>query len=323
MLQQTQVSRVIPKFREFMARFPTVEALAAADEDRVLAAWSGLGYYRRARHLHSAARAVVERHGGIFPTRIEELRALPGVGRYTAGSIASIAMGLREPLVDGNVARVLLRIAGREGNIGETETAAWAWSRAERLVHAATDPGAFTEGLMELGAPVSPKCDGCPVASLCRARRAGKQGRIPSAKKRAARRVVYCGAALILDERGRVAVERRGAGVMWAGMWQAPTVEREDRAPTAREVARHVLGSNAGPADLPARLRRVLSIRHGTTHRDVRIDVWVWKVGGASREMLGTRWRGRWISESGIDRLGLSSIQRRILEMAFKNAGPA
>jgi len=177
MLQQTQVARVIEKFTEFVGRFPTVEALARADEGGVLAVWSGLGYYRRARHLHRAAREIVARFEGRVPTTVEELMTLPGVGRYTAGAVASMVFGRAEPLVDGNVARVLVRIEGRE--CSAAEGVAWAWERAGELVRIAEapkgqsakrsllGPGVFNEGLMELGAvvcvPRGPRCGVCPV----------------------------------------------------------------------------------------------------------------------------------------------------------------
>lgn len=322
MLQQTQVSRVIPKFEEFIACFPTIESLASADESRVLALWSGLGYYRRARHLLASARIIVERHLGRFPTEVASLRALPGIGPYTAGSIASIAMGRREPLVDGNAARVLLRVEGREGNIGEASTSAWAWSRAAMLVGAATDPGAFNEGLMELGAtvcsPLKPACSACPLTELCRTKKSGRQGEIPSPKKRAERRVLFCASALIHDHRGRIAVEQRGAGAMWAWMWQVPTLERDDRAPTAPELAAHILGPGAGPARSAREMEPLRTLRHGTTHRDVVFDLWRC----CAPDRVDIRgWRGRWVRPADLDDLGLSSIQRRILDFAFDAPG--
>ncbi|MFG0315432.1 MAG: A/G-specific adenine glycosylase, partial [Phycisphaerales bacterium] len=162
MLQQTQVSRVIEKFGPFLERFPTVEALAAAPEDDVLAAWSGLGYYRRARLLHACAKAIVEHHDGVVPDSLDDLLELPGIGRYTAGAIASMVFGQRAPIVDGNVARVLLRVHNKPVPQTEKTTIDWAWQRAEELVGACDDPAVFNEAMMELGAtvcvPKGPRC---------------------------------------------------------------------------------------------------------------------------------------------------------------------
>jgi A/G-specific adenine glycosylase len=182
MLQQTQVARVIEKFAAFLARFPTVRALAAASEDDVLAAWTGLGYYRRARLLHACAKRIVERHAGQIPAEIAALRELPGIGAYTAGAIASLAFAKPEPLVDTNVSRVLLRIAGKQLAVSDKAASAWAWEQARDLVHVAAEargtpllrarnrPGAWNEALMELGATVctlpTPRCVLCSVQSL-------------------------------------------------------------------------------------------------------------------------------------------------------------
>src|SRR5690606_18318055 len=174
MLQQTQVSRVLEKFGPFLERFPSVEALAAADEGQIAAAWSGLGYYRRARHLQAAARAIVAEHGGRVPTKAATLENLPGIGRYTAGAISSIVFGEPVPVVDGNVTRVVLRIEGRDLPQEAPATARFVWERAAALVEVAAGtkakgigPGFLNEALMELGAtvcvPRSPRCLECPI----------------------------------------------------------------------------------------------------------------------------------------------------------------
>ena len=164
MAQQTRLETMRPYWERWMARFPTVRALARAPLDNVLALWAGLGYYRRARNLHAAARVIVERHGGVFPDDAEAIAALPGIGRYTTGAIASIAFGRRLPVLDGNVRRVLARLSG------ETADAAL-WARAEELVPADA-PGDFNQGLMDLGAtvcaPRTPRCGGCPMKGFCR-----------------------------------------------------------------------------------------------------------------------------------------------------------
>lgn len=314
MLQQTQVSRVIEKYTAFLERFPTVQSLAAAHEDEVLALWSGLGYYRRAKNLHAAAKAVVSKFGGTFPRTAAELVRLPGVGRYTAGAVASMVFGERTPLVDGNVARVLLRIENRpraQADPTDRATQAWVWERAGELVEASGKPGVFNEGLMELGAtvctPRSPRCGACPVAKVCEARAAGRQVQIPVPKAAARTRAIYCASVLVTARGGaEVLVEQRAgdgkgaAGTMWAGLWQAPTLEREDRPPTAAEVAGFIGVSES-------RVSLADSFVHKTTHRTVHFDVWEARAG------RGRPRRGTWVARERVAQLGLSNPQRRIL----------
>lgn len=276
MLQQTQVSRVLEKWPGFLARFPTLEALAAADEHDVLAAWSGLGYYRRARLLHEAARDIVARFGGEPPHSAGALRSLPGVGRYTAGAIASIVFNEPEPIVDGNVRRVLLRIAGRD--LAPAPADRWAWTRAEALALAAHGQGvvaAFNEGLMELGAtvcmPRSPRCEACPVRDLCVASRKGLTDRIPRATARPVVRAIYV-SALVLHRGDAVLLQRRGARGLWANMWEPPSIERADSFAGKLDVA--ALARELLPGRTRAAPRRVGTFDHQTTHRLVRFEVW-------------------------------------------------
>lgn len=312
MLQQTQVSRVLARWPEFLGRFPTLADLARAPERAVLAAWSGMGYYRRARHLHAAARGVMERFGGRIPGDAAALRTLPGVGPYTAGAIASIVFGRPEPIVDGNVARVLLRLEGKE--LAAPDGARWAWERAAPLVRAGTPsrprgstrsgigPGVLNEGLMELGAvvctPRNPRCGECPLRRLCIGRRLGRQHAIPRARARGPRQDLYCAAVVVRDDRGRVLVEPRGTIGLWAGMWQAPTLERPGRRATAREVARWI----------GAPVVRVERFDHGLSHRRARFEVWS-ALGWEGVARPGAAFR----SPGAVSRLALSSPQRRIL----------
>ncbi|USN98263.1 MAG: A/G-specific adenine glycosylase [Phycisphaeraceae bacterium] len=303
MLQQTQVSRVAERFAAFIGRFPDVRALAQADEADVLAAWSGLGYYRRARHLHAAAKAIVERHGGAMPRDPAALLALPGVGRYTAGAVASIAFDQPQPIVDGNVARVLLRLHGRSDPPTAPATIAWSWARATDLVHSAKQPGSFNEAMMELGAivctPRSPACDSCPIARECEAKRRGLQDEIPAPKPRAKQSPLFVGSVLAVDTRGRRLVERRPATGLWAGLWQPPSLERDDRPPEPRDLAEALGLSIRG--NQPAE-----RFTHQTTHRRVEFGVWH---ADHARAGAGRVWRSRLQLES----LALGSPQRRIL----------
>ncbi|MDX2115765.1 MAG: A/G-specific adenine glycosylase, partial [Planctomycetota bacterium] len=241
MLQQTQVSRVLERYGPFLESFPTVRHLAAAPEQEVMAHWQGMGYYRRARMLHAAARAVVEHHDGHVPAHADALRELPGVGPYTAGALASIVFGERCPTVDGNIARVLVRVEGREVREDARARDAWAWSRAESLVRGSRNAGVLNEALMELGAtvctPAAPRCPDCPLRSLCEARRRGIQTQIPPPKDRGVRQRIFHNVVLVRREDGAVLIEERPHKGLWAGMWQAPTLEHDERAATARELA--------------------------------------------------------------------------------------
>ncbi|MEM1167205.1 MAG: A/G-specific adenine glycosylase [Planctomycetota bacterium] len=303
MLQQTQVARVLEKFEPFMARFPTPRALAEADESEVLAAWSGLGYYRRARNLQRAAREIVEHHGGEVPEDPEALRALTGVGRYTAGAVASIVFGRREPIVDGNVHRVVLRLEGERLVSGSREAERLSWSRAAALVDGASSPAGFNEGLMELGAlvctPRSPSCLVCPVQKRCRAFASDDPESIPLPKQRTARRDLFASTVVVRDSRGRLLVEQRGERGLWARMWQATTVERDDR--------------HASTVELEAELGVTVNDRadvftHVTTHRDVRFEVW------RGTPIPGRRpERGAWRPKRDLESLPLSNPQRSIV----------
>ena len=225
MLQQTRVTTVIPYFLRFMERFPDVAALAAADIDQVLYLWTGLGYYARARNLHKAAQFIVEQHQGGFPESLEELRQLSGVGRSTAGAILALAHGRPAPILDGNVKRVLARCFAIAGFPGNSKTAAELWAKAESLVPG-REAAAYTQGMMDLGATVCtrslPACGQCPLSSRCLARKQGQIERYPGKKPGRAlsvRRVVM---HILLDESGRVLLEKRPPTGVWGSLYSLP-----------------------------------------------------------------------------------------------------
>lgn len=216
MLQQTRMEVVLPYFARFLERFPTVAALAAASLDDVTAVWSGLGYYRRARMLRDGAIAVTERFGGVIPLKVEELLTIPGVGRYTAGAIASVAFGRRAAIVDGNVSRVAARLFGSDGD---------AWPRAEALVAACRKPRQLNQALMELGAlvctPRNPACLVCPLREECVAVRTGRVDELPAPKAKKETRSLRIPLYLITDRRGRVLM-RRESGPLMNAMYHLP-----------------------------------------------------------------------------------------------------
>ena len=222
-LQQTRVETAIPYFRAFIRRFPTIRSLASADIDDVLGVWSGLGYYLRARSLHRAAQALVAHHDGKVPRSSEELRALPGVGEYTAGAIRSIAFGERSAAVDGNAIRVIARVQGFKGNpiraAGAEKIRRW----AERLVPR-REPGLFNQALMDLGAgiclPRNPRCAHCPLRASCLARKEGTVSSIPPRARVQSRRAWEVSA--VIRKNGKVLLARRNEGEVLGGLWELP-----------------------------------------------------------------------------------------------------
>jgi A/G-specific adenine glycosylase len=264
MLQQTQVDTVAPRYAAFLQRFPTVADLAAATEHDVCEAWAGLGYYRRARHLHAAAVQVVARHGGALPVTLEALLALPGVGRYTAGAIASIAHGQPAPLVDGNVARILSRIF-LLGTPPQTPAGqATLWALAEALVQGEA-PGDLNQALMELGAtvctPAAPRCDGCPVRADCAAHAAGTPTLYPAPAVKAPVKPLAVAFAYVADP-GGLWLARRPLDGLWAGLWELPS----SSGPGAKKALAAAWELSVG--------RKLAQVSHTLTHRQVTASIY-------------------------------------------------
>jgi A/G-specific adenine glycosylase len=225
MAQQTRLEVVVPYFERFLAKFPTLAALAAATEDEVTAVWSGLGYYRRARMLLAGAVAVQSRFGGRIPQDVESLLTIPGIGPYTAGAIRSIAFDQKAAIVDGNVARVVARLFAIEAATGSTALSRAAWSHAGQLVAGASSPRALNQGLMEIGAlictPRNPTCLLCPLSAHCAARATGRTDELPRAKAKAVTRELHIPLYLVVDRRGRVLM-RREPGKLMTAMFHLP-----------------------------------------------------------------------------------------------------
>jgi len=276
MLQQTQVATVAPRFEEFLGRFPDIASLARADEEAVCEAWAGLGYYRRARHLHRAARTLVERFDGRLPVVKQELRKLPGIGDYTAAAIASIAFGEREAAVDGNLVRVLARVFALPGRASDPALMASVRERAKRLVDCES-PGEVNQSLMDLGAtlcrPESPLCATCPLGRFCLARKLGRATAYPG-KKQKARRGFLRVAFAFVEHGSKVLLERRPLDGLWAGLWELPSAS----GPRARRDLGLRLGQEPGP--LLAR------VTHDLTHLRVHANVYR----AATRSNSRQRW---------------------------------
>lgn len=314
MLQQTRVETVVGYYDQWLKRFPSVDALAAADEDDVLKAWEGLGYYRRARNLHKAARVVRERHHGTIPGTSSELRSLPGVGEYTAGAVASIAFGEPAPAVDGNVRRVFSRLFDVA-----VPSPAWLRERATELV-VTSRPGDWNQALMELGAtvcvPRAPRCADCPISEWCAARHAGTQAERPAPPKRRTIPSAQIGLALF-HQRGRVLLERRPDSGLLAGMWAFPefTLTRaaiEAHGP-AMAADRRVLELAGSFGLVPAGVRSVLpDVRHRFSHLEARYAPTALEVeGDVRRELVADV---RWLTVGEEPDVAVPVAQRRVYD---------
>ena len=318
MLQQTRVVAVVPYYERFLARFPTLAALAAAPVDEVLKLWAGLGYYARARNFHAAAREVVARHGGRVPRRLDELLALPGVGRYTAGAIRSIGFNLPAPILDGNVARILARLFAIRQDVKAAAAQKRLWALAEALLpqgHARD----FNQAMMELGAvvcvPRSPACDRCPVADLCEARRLGLQQRLPRKPKRKA--VPHYDVGLgVVWRRGRVLIARRHDVALLGGLWEFPGGKRQADEPLAETVRREV-EEEAGIAVAVG--EHLMTYGHAYSHFRVTLHVFACRSDRGRPRPLGCA-ACRWVKVDELGDYAFPSGSRRIIEALREGA---
>jgi A/G-specific adenine glycosylase len=313
MLQQTQVATVRDYFARFVQALPTVHHLAAADEQDVLRLWEGLGYYRRARQLHAAARNVVAEHDGKFPRTVEELRELPGIGRYTAGAIASIAFDQRAPILEANTIRLLSRLIAYRDDPLATVGQQVLWQVAEEILPQRRS-AEFNQALMELGSlvctPSEPKCGECPLSTLCAARAAGAQHDIPLPKPRK----VYTDvreAIVIVRKQGRVLMRQCSPKERWAGLWDFPRFAIEAEGPlfAAEEIVQKLAAQTGVRCGTPTLLH---TIRHGVTRYRITLDCF-------QAEYLGGRINAaatvRWIARGETPKLPLSTTGRRIARM--------
>lgn len=287
MLQQTRVSAVLPYYKRFMDALPDIAALAAAEEGTLMKLWEGLGYYNRARNLQKAAQMVMAEYGGTFPEEYEQILLLPGVGEYTAGAIASIAFGKQVSAVDGNVLRVLARITGDEGDVLDAKVKKRFRDCLEQVLPESRC-GDFNQALMELGAMVclpngAPRCEECPAASFCTARREDSWKNLPVKRKKTPRRKEEKTVFVLLSEKG-MALRRRPEQGLLAGLWEFPNVEgtlEEDGA--AAQLARWGLS--------PAAWMQQLEGRHIFTHVEWWMRCYVLRVKGTLPE--GFFWTDR------------------------------
>ncbi len=313
MLQQTQVRTVIPYFQSWMQRFPNVTALANAEESEVLHAWQGLGYYSRARNLRRAAQQMLRVHDGRVPERVSELLALPGIGPYSAGAIASIAYGHAEPLVDGNVIRVLARLFALRGDPNRAPLKAELWARARALIPKQA-AGDFNQSLMELGAtvctPRTPRCQACPLADHCQALAAGLVDVLPELPARAKATPVHVVSA-IATRGGRVLVTKlRPDAPRWAGMWLFPNAEVSSAETPETAVARALLSAVGLRGEATGLL---CVVRHTVTRFRITLDAYRTRVAAGTAKAL-TVSECAWKRPDELLDLAMPNAHRRIAE---------
>ncbi|MBL8472382.1 MAG: A/G-specific adenine glycosylase [Rhodocyclaceae bacterium] len=312
MLQQTQVATVVGYFERFLVRFPDIAALAAASQEDVLALWSGLGYYARARNLHRAARIVMEQYGGQFPRQPEQIQQLPGIGRSTAAAIAAFCFNARSPILDGNVKRVFARQFGMDGDPAARATEERMWQTAQALLPAAAAMPRYTQALMDLGATLCtrsrPRCDQCPVAASCVARAENRVAELPSPR---ARRVKpNKSARYLLAWRGdEVFLEIRPPAGIWGGLLVPPEIPPDA---VAADWCRRELGLNV------AFERELAPLRHVFTHFVLDMRALVCRVQGSAN--LAAEAHGRWVKAGQLAGAALPAPVRLLLDAALSSA---
>ncbi|HLY25338.1 MAG TPA: A/G-specific adenine glycosylase [Aggregatilineales bacterium] len=314
MLQQTQVATVIPYYERFLDAFPTVEGLASTPLDRVLKLWEGLGYYSRARHLHQAAQKVVQDYGGQFPPSSAELLTLPGIGRYTAGAIASIAFGESAAVLDGNVMRVLSRLFDISEPVTETAVRNDLWALAEHLVPA-DRPGDYNQAVMELGReickPRSPLCNQCPVAAHCLAFQRGVQGARPIKAPRARTPHYAVAAGIVWNKQGQVLIAQRPAEGLLGGLWEFPGGKREEGESLAECLARELreeLGIGVAVGE------QLTVVKHAFTHFRITLHAFECKLAaGEPQAIQCDDWR--WVELSELDQFAFGHADRQVAKV--------
>jgi A/G-specific adenine glycosylase len=307
MLQQTQVSTVLGYFDRFMAALPTVNHLAAAPEDEVLHLWTGLGYYARARNLQKTAQIVMAKHAGEFPRDVDQLTELPGIGRSTAGAIASLSMGLRAPILDGNVKRVLARYVAQEGYPGEPKVAKQLWAVAESFTPQA-DVNKYTQAMMDLGATLctrsKPSCLLCPLKSGCQAHLLGLEIRYPIAKPRKTLPQKRTLMLIFANRNGEVLLYRRPSSGLWGGLWSLPELDEATAITTLASRHSLQLGTQS----------ELSGLSHTFSHFQLAIEPWLVQVDAAPGAVAEADWL--WYNLATPPRLGLAAPVKKLLKRA-------
>jgi A/G-specific adenine glycosylase len=313
MLQQTTVKMAEPHFVRFLKTFPTVKHLAAADESQVLRMWEGLGYYRRARAMHAAAKQIVALHDAKLPRDVTTLQTLPGVGRYTAGAIASMAYDLRAPILETNTVRVLARLLAYPDDTTKSAGQKILWAAAEEVLPQ-SNIAHFNQAMMELGSlvctPSNPKCHACPVMMLCGAFAAGVQNEIP---KLAAKQTITAvrEASIVVRKNGQILVRRRGADERWAGMWDFPRFEILGEGPLfVRDEIITKLRTQTGITAKPGNL--ITTLKHGVTRYRITLDCYAAEYASGR---AGAEKATRWVRPTELSELPLSVTARKLANL--------
>ncbi len=312
MLQQTQVATVIPYYQRFLQRFPDVAALAAAPVDEVMALWAGLGYYTRARNLHRCAQAVVERHGGQFPSDVTQLAALSGIGQSTAAAIAAFAYGARAAILDGNVKRVFCRVFGIDGFPGQAAVEKQLWQRASALLPA-RDIEAYTQGLMDLGATLCtrtrPRCSDCPMQSRCVAFATGRTAELPARKPKKATPEKST-VMLVVRHQGELLLEQRPPSGIWGGLQSLPELERLGGDASATDLHSEVKLALADMGEVAA-IEALPAFMHAFTH--YKLFVTPLRVELSQRHLMAGQSAYGWRAADALADAALPSPVRRLL----------
>ena len=317
MLQQTQIATVIPYFERFMARFPDVHALAAASLDNVLKLWEGLGYYSRARNLHRSAKKIVEEFGGKFPSTAEGWMELPGIGRYTAGAVASLVFDEDAPVLDGNVIRVLARWENLDEDITLTSTKQKLWALAEEMLPRGR-AGLWNEAIMELGQticlPKNPTCNACPVAKLCAARAANRQNNLPVRARRKPLPHKEVAAGIIFRDDNQILITKRYAEALLGGLWEFPGGKREPGETLSECLTREIREELAIEVEVKYQLAVV---HHAYTHFKITLFAFVCRYVSGDPQAIGcAEWR--WTPLDQLDRYAFPKADHSIIK-ALKN----
>lgn len=329
MLQQTQMATVLPYYRNFLRCFPSIEALAKAPLHRVLAAWAGLGYYTRAKNMHLAARIVMKKFGGRFPDDWESVLALPGIGRYTAGAVLSIAFGQRYAVVDGNVERVLARLLKIRANLKTSKIQKRLWTVAELLVPAEA-PSKFNQGLMEFGAlvclPKNPQCGRCPLTAWCGARRHGIETEIPSPRQRQRTRDIQRLVAVIRDRNDRILLSQRRETTLMRNFWEFPSWEfKRGKPPTSIETRQSTCrleGALEQIFTIPLKVRgAICTFRHHITFHRIHVQVFEVQLQNEASLRPSIPPGMRWIPKNSLNKFLFDSASLKILESLHDSAG--
>ena len=319
MLQQTQVKTVIPFWNRWMKELPTIEAAARAPSEKIHKLWEGLGYYTRVRNLQQAAQAIVEKHDRKFPQHFDDVLALPGIGRYTAGAICSIAFNQPKPLLDGNVIRVFARVFGIAENPKDTATNAKLWQLAEELVRNSKLANQnsqeccshLNQSLMELGAlvctPRQAQCLTCPVKKLCVAFKENRVEELPNLSKREAATAQHF-LAFVMECGGNFLVRQRPTGMVNAHLWEFPNTEVAGTNPDAREVCKTLLGF------APKEVKKICTVKHSITRYRITLEAFF-----VSLDKRPTQSHGRWLAPEEFDTLAFSSAHKKLASAAAKS----